>query len=87
MLLAKHGAVPLSPSTNCLYPVCRVPTSYDSDSGVLTIKHSPECDGVQYAYFAPYTYNKHRQLVARMQVKGWWCGCIRSCSGTPLVVQ
>lgn len=47
---------------------CRVPTSYDSDSGVLTIQHTPECDAVQYSYFAHYTYNKHRCLIARMQV-------------------
>lgn len=49
--------------------VCRVPTSYDSDSGVLTIKHTPECDACQYAYFAPYTYNRHRTMIARMQVR------------------
>jgi predicted secreted protein len=45
-----------------------VPTQYDTDSGVLTISHTPECDAVQYAYFAPYTYNRHRQLIARTQV-------------------
>ncbi|WIA12468.1 hypothetical protein OEZ85_012503 [Tetradesmus obliquus] len=47
----------------------RVPTQYDTDSGVLTIQHTPECDAVQYAYFAPYTYNRHRQLIARTQAK------------------
>lgn len=52
--------------TGCL---CRVPTTYDPDSKVLTIKHTPECDAVQYAYFAPYTYNRHRNLIARMQVR------------------
>jgi hypothetical protein len=49
--------------------LCRVPTTYDSDSGVLSIRHTPECDAVQYAYFAPYTYNRHRNLIARMQVR------------------
>lgn len=47
-----------------------MPTSYDTDSGVLTIKHTPERDACQYAYFAPYTYNRHRTLIARMQVCG-----------------
>lgn len=31
----------------------RVPTSYDSDAGVLTIKATPEADAIQFAYFAP----------------------------------
>jgi hypothetical protein len=57
----------------CVLRVCvcvsRVPTTYDSDSGVLTIKHTPECDACQYAYFAPYTYNRHRTMIARMQVR------------------
>ncbi|KAF6262183.1 peptidase M14, carboxypeptidase A [Scenedesmus sp. NREL 46B-D3] len=52
------------------YQAC---ASYDlehgSDSGVLTIQHTPRCDAVQYAYFAPYTYNRHRQLIARTQAK------------------
>eukprot|EP00879_Flechtneria_rotunda_P018014 GHRR01018879.1.p1 GENE.GHRR01018879.1~~GHRR01018879.1.p1 ORF type:complete len:337 (+),score=67.21 GHRR01018879.1:316-1326(+) len=47
----------------------RVPTNYDKESGVLTIKHTPEADAVQYAYFAPYTYNRHRVLVSRIQAK------------------
>jgi hypothetical protein len=49
-----------------------VPTTYHADAGVLTIEHTPECSAVQYAYFAPYTYNKHRCLVAKFQVCVWW---------------
>lgn len=47
----------------------RVPTTYDADSGVLSISHTPQADAVQYAYFAPFTYDRHQQLVARMQAK------------------
>jgi hypothetical protein len=57
----------------CCAVLCRVPTIYDSDSGVLSISHTPECDAVQYAYFAPYTYNRHRNLIARMQVRAYDC--------------
>jgi hypothetical protein len=53
----------------CCGVLCRVPTTYDSDSEALTIKHTPERDACQYAYFAPYTYNRHRLLIARTQVK------------------
>jgi hypothetical protein len=64
-----HLHIPAPMPSHCL--PCRVPTQYDTDSGVLTISHTPECDAVQYAYFAPYTYNRHRQLIARTQV---WLG-------------
>lgn len=53
---------------HCAYWWSRVPSQYDSDAGVLTINHTPEADAVQYAYFAPYTYDRHQALVARMQV-------------------
>ncbi|HZS83439.1 MAG TPA: M14-type cytosolic carboxypeptidase [Stellaceae bacterium] len=41
----------------------RVPTSYDGTA--LTIRHRPECDAVYYAYFAPYSMERHADLVAR----------------------
>jgi murein tripeptide amidase MpaA len=33
--------------------------------GSLTISHTPECDAVWYAYFAPYPIERHHDLVAR----------------------
>jgi len=41
----------------------RVPTSYDGQ--VLTISHTPECDSVYYAYFEPYTWERHLGLLGR----------------------
>jgi murein tripeptide amidase MpaA len=43
----------------------RVPTAYEN--GVLTIRHRPESDAVHYAYFAPYSMERHADLVARCQ--------------------
>jgi murein tripeptide amidase MpaA len=40
----------------------RVPTDYDGT--VLTIRHTPEQDAVYYAYFAPYSMERHADLVA-----------------------
>ena len=47
---------------------CRVPTTYEN--GVLTIRHAPETDAVHYAYFAPYSLERHADLVARCQTAG-----------------
>jgi murein tripeptide amidase MpaA len=43
----------------------RVPTSYDGK--VLTITHTPECDSVYYAYFEPYSWDRHLQLLGRAE--------------------
>ncbi len=43
----------------------RVPTSYKD--GVLTIEHTPQADSIWYAYFAPYTMERHGDLIARVQ--------------------
>jgi murein tripeptide amidase MpaA len=43
----------------------RVPTRFDQ--GVLTIEHTPEMDSVYYAYFAPYSLERHADLVAEAQ--------------------
>ncbi|MFP5390093.1 MAG: M14-type cytosolic carboxypeptidase [Gammaproteobacteria bacterium] len=44
----------------------RVPTSYDGQ--VLTISHTPEMDSVYYAYFEPYSWERHLELLARAQL-------------------
>ncbi|MEQ8332841.1 M14-type cytosolic carboxypeptidase [Nisaea sp.] len=43
----------------------RVPTSYDGTE--LTIRHVPESDYVWYAYFAPYSMERHEDLIAAAQ--------------------
>ena len=40
----------------------RVPTSYKN--GVLTIEYTPQTDAVWFAYFAPYTMERHYDLIA-----------------------
>ena len=45
----------------------RVPTSYDDKT--LTIAHTPAHDSVYYAYFAPYSMERHADLVARIAVR------------------
>ena len=39
-------------------------TSYDADAGVLTIRVMPESDCVWFAYFVPYSMERHHDLVA-----------------------
>lgn len=43
----------------------RVPSDYDGQR--LTIRHTPAHDSVYYAYFAPYSHERHQDLVARCQ--------------------
>jgi murein tripeptide amidase MpaA len=43
----------------------RVPTSYEN--GKLTISHTPAADSVWYAYFAPYSMERHGDLIAKAQ--------------------
>jgi murein tripeptide amidase MpaA len=52
----------------------RVPTGYAD--GALTIRHTPTSDSVYYAYFAPYSMERHADLVAR----------IAACDGVQLEV-
>ena len=40
----------------------------DFDGSVLTINHTPECDVVYYAYFAPYPMERHHDLIANAQL-------------------
>ncbi len=42
----------------------RVPTEYDG--GVLTIAHTPRFDSVWYAYFEPYSWERHLALLGRV---------------------
>ena len=44
----------------------RVPTSFDGD--VLTIEHTPGMDSVYYAYFEPYSWERHLELLDRAQM-------------------
>ncbi|MBT3807888.1 MAG: carboxypeptidase family protein, partial [Rhodospirillaceae bacterium] len=44
----------------------RVPSSYAN--GVLTIEHTPATDSVWFAYFAPYSMERHADLLARAQL-------------------
>ena len=39
----------------------RVPTQYDGEK--LTITLTPEYDSVYFAYFAPYSYERHQDLI------------------------
>ena len=43
----------------------RLPTSYKD--GTLTIVAELECDTIQIAYFAPYSYERHQDLLATVQ--------------------
>lgn len=44
----------------------RVPTTYDGS--VMTISHTPEADSVYYAYFEPYSWERHLALLDRAQL-------------------
>jgi murein tripeptide amidase MpaA len=56
----------------------RVDTAYDDSAGTLTIQHTPKHACVRYAYFAPYSWERHAELIMRMQVgaslAGWLAG-------------
>ncbi|NLR76561.1 M14 family metallopeptidase [Leeia aquatica] len=43
----------------------RVPTQFDGQ--VLTIQHTPEEDSIYYAYFEPYSWERHLQLIGQAQ--------------------
>jgi murein tripeptide amidase MpaA len=42
----------------------RVPTTFDGE--VMTIKHTPELDSVYYAYFEPYSWERHLRLLGEV---------------------
>jgi murein tripeptide amidase MpaA len=44
----------------------RVPTTYDGT--VMTISHTPAMDSVYYAYFEPYSWERHLELLDRAQM-------------------
>lgn len=43
----------------------RVPTSFDGQ--VMTISHTPERDSIYYAYFEPYSWDRHLDLLGRAE--------------------
>ncbi|HWZ49138.1 MAG TPA: M14-type cytosolic carboxypeptidase [Herbaspirillum sp.] len=43
----------------------RVPTAFDGK--IMTISHTPEYDSVYYAYFEPYSWERHLALLARAE--------------------
>lgn len=43
----------------------RVPTSYDGKT--LTISHTPERESIYYAYFEPYSWERHLDLLGRVE--------------------
>jgi len=44
----------------------RVPTQYNGQE--LIINHTPEFDSIYYAYFAPYSYEQHQDLLSQSQL-------------------
>lgn len=46
----------------------RVPTKYENDQ--LVIEHRPDHNTVHYAYFAPYSMERHADLIATSQLDG-----------------
>ncbi|TFW10705.1 hypothetical protein E4L96_23100 [Massilia arenosa] len=44
----------------------RAPTTFDGS--VMTISHTPEADSIYYAYFEPYTWERHLELLDRAQL-------------------
>lgn len=46
----------------------RIPTTYDKSKGVLSWKIKPEHDSIYFSYWVPYSYAKHQDLIARMQM-------------------
>ncbi|HTM97052.1 MAG TPA: M14-type cytosolic carboxypeptidase [Croceibacterium sp.] len=42
----------------------RTDTAYDKAAGTLTIRYTPASDVAWFAYFAPYSYERHQDLVA-----------------------
>jgi murein tripeptide amidase MpaA len=58
------------------YDLCewfRVETIWDEKQGVISMSLNPDMDSVYFAYFPPYQYNKHQELVARTQCKDSVC--------------
>jgi murein tripeptide amidase MpaA len=47
----------------------RVDTEYDGQQ--LTIRHFPEAESIYFAYFAPYSYERHQDLIHQAQNSGW----------------
>ena len=46
----------------------RVPTRFDGNA--MVVSHTPERNSVYYAYFEPYSWDRHLDLIARMDATG-----------------
>lgn len=42
----------------------RVPTTFDGQ--VMTVSHTPELDSIYYAYFEPYSWERHLRLLGEV---------------------
>ena len=64
----------------------RTDTSYDpgEDGGTLTIRHTPEAGTCWFAYFAPYSMERHHDLVAQIAAQP---GVDHRCLGTSIEGQ
>ncbi len=48
----------------------RVPTTSYED-GKLAIRHTPERDNIYYAYFEPYSHDRHLELIGKAELSPW----------------
>ncbi len=64
---------PPAPNTNHRFcmpsPPCSVPTSYDATAGVLSWALTPTAASVYFAYFAPYSMERHENLLAELSCR------------------
>lgn len=56
----------------------RVPTTYDGQ--VLTVTHTPERNSVYYAYFEPYSWERHLELLGKVESSA--IGCVHDLGST-----
>ncbi|SEG14386.1 M14 family metallopeptidase [Oceanospirillum linum] len=45
----------------------RVDTAYEADTGELVIQHTPAQNSIYFAYFAPYSWDQHLDLIGQAQ--------------------
>lgn len=64
----------------------RAETAYDKAAGALTIRYTPASDLAWFAYFAPYSYERHQDLVAEAAMsEGVFYRCLgHSLDGHPI---
>lgn len=47
----------------------RIQTTWDEKAGVITMEHTSNHDSIYFAYFPPYSYVRHQELIARIHAK------------------